>query len=736
LREAELPPSTDGQWSGATRFNINPTTIDDGFGITMPDTRGLFVLHAVLLHTGKILCFSGHVEVSMYAPLYYLFDPKTPGALLSPVAFPGRPDMFCCHYVQLADGRILAAGGSEHDMHDAAAPGGVAYQGSTGSKTIAIFDPVTESWTLSRTGGTTNELSQGRWYPTLVLLADGRVAVFSGRREHSFVPPPDPPNPFPPSIADEVEILSPPDYGSATLAGATKKLPIYPGLHLAKNGRIYFTHTCWGQEMPNPDTASILIPKGATSASWTEYPGKKPPDPRREEGMSVPLPAVQDGKILVIGGSRAMKSAALGGIGVFEGGLPRAADAFDHIENAADPRSANILDTNADPPNWSSAGTMAFGRINGHCVLLPDATVFVCGGHDNYKWLSAPATHPSLDAEIFKEGVGFRTVAKMTDPRMYHSVAMLLPDGRVFTAGGADANHDEPTLDPYPAGWNPERKYGLHMALNSKTFEFYKPPYMHNGPRPVLTDVTRNGTTTRRIEYGQSFVVTTPQAASIDKVVFMRPAACTHHTDTEQRYVRLEFTKGTNLLNVTAVNDANVAPPGYYMLWIVDAGGLPCQEALFVQLVPKVGQGGGGTTCAVATACLGSPLNPSVTYLQQLREEVGDSTATGRKFIATVNKIYGTFSPRLAAWLARNPIARDAVRDLAVRPVIAVVAACDRTAARVPRFRQPLLIGLFSAAAGAGVLAAPAIALTIAAEILIWRMRGHADAHSGPGSKE
>lgn len=735
-----MPPSTDGQWSGATRFNINPTTIDDGFGITMPDTRGLFVLHAVLLHTGKILCFSGHVEVSMYAPLYYLFDPKTPGALLSPIAFPGRPDLFCCHYVQLPDGRILAAGGSEHDTHMG---GMVQYQGSTGSKTIAIFDPVAEAWTLSRTGGVTHELSQGRWYPTLVLLPDGRVAVFSGRRENAFVPPPaSPDNPDRASIADEVEILTPPDYQSTALGGATKNLPIYPGLHLAKNGRIYFTHTCWGQEMPNPDTASILIPKNATSASWTPYPGLKPPNPRREEGMSVPLPAVQDGKILVVGGSKALKSGS-GGIGVFEGPSPHGPNAFDHIENSADPRSANILDTNTDPPTWSSAGSTAFGRINGHCVLLPDATVVICGGHDNYKWLAKvpaapgdPVTQPSLDAEIFKEGVGFRTVARMTDPRMYHSVAMLLPDGRVFTAGGADANHDEPTLDPYPAGWNPERKYGLHMALNSKTFEFYEPPYMHNGPRPVLTDVTRNGTTTRRIEYGQSFVVTTPQAASIDKVVFMRPAACTHHTDTEQRYVRLDFTKGTNLLNVTAVNDANLAPPGYYMLWIVDAAGLPCQEALFVQLVPKVGQGGGGTTCAVATACMGSPLDPRVLYLQTLRQEVRDATSSGRKFMDAVNRIYGAFSPSLALWLTRNPIARDTVRDLVVRPVIAVVAACDRTAARAPRFRQSVLMGLFSAAAVVGVLTAPVIAISVAAKVLVRRVRGNTDAHSEPRVKE
>jgi hypothetical protein len=727
-----VPPNTDGQWTGATTFNISPTTIDDGFGVTMPDSRGLFVLHAVLLHTGKVLCFSGHVESAMYAPLYYLFDPKTPAALIAPTAFPGRPDLFCCHYVQLPDGRVLAAGGSEHDMR---VGGMVVYQGSTGSKTIAIFDPVAASWSLSRTGGAPNELAQGRWYPTLVLLPDGRVAAFSGRRENAV--PPTLPNGT--TIANEVEILSPPDYAETTLGGATKALPIYPGLHLAKNGRIYFTHTCWGQEMPNPDTASILIPNGAASASWTNYAGLKPPNPRREEGMSVPLPAVQDGKILVVGGSKACKAGG-GAVGVFEGVAPFGPNAFDHNEVAADARSANILDTNTDPPTWSSAGSTAFGRINGHCVLLPDATVFICGGHDNYKWLPRPATNPSLGAEIFKEGVGFRTVAAMTDPRMYHSVALLLPDGRVFTAGGADGNASEPTPDPpnpYPGAWNPERQYAAGtLTLNSKTFEFYEPPYMHNGPRPVITDVTRNGTTTRRVEYGQAFVISTPQAASIDRVVFMRPGACTHHTDSEQRYVRLDFTKGTNVLNVTAVNDANVAPPGYYMLWIVDAAGLPCQEAVFVQLVPRLGQSGGGTSCAVATACFESPLHSRVRYLQALRAEVRDATPAGQRFIEAVNRIYGACSPRLAAWLSRDAVARAIVRDMVVKPIIDVVAACDRTAARVPRLRQAVLIGLFMSAAAAGIAAMPAVTLAVAARLAVRRAGGSHNADSGTEAKD
>src|SRR3970282_1398993 len=227
-----MPQDTDGRWAGATTFPVAPTTINDGQGHTMPDARGLFVLHAVLLNTGKVLCFSGHVERVMYAPVCYLFNPRSPGVTMAPIGFPAGADLFCCHYVVVPDGRVLAVGGSQHDSHDPVT-GNVVYRGSTGAKTIGLLDPATESWSLSSTGAARNELRQGRWYPTAVMLPDGRAAVFSGRREltdsGTF-----PPGVSSPGIADMVEILSPPDWASTELTGAARELPIYPGLHLDK----------------------------------------------------------------------------------------------------------------------------------------------------------------------------------------------------------------------------------------------------------------------------------------------------------------------------------------------------------------------------------------------------------------------------------------------------------------------------------------------------------------------
>lgn len=686
---------------GPVTFSVPNTTIVDGSGHTLTDTRGLFVLHAIMLHTGKVLCFCGHVELSMYAPLCYLWDPKNSSATLSPIAFPPGADLFCCHYVQILDGRILAAGGSElHGLTGA----GFNVHGSTGSKTIALFDPVTEQWTVSKTGGVTNEMSQGRWYPTLVTLPDGRVAVFSGRREDgSGVPAP--------SIADEVEVLAPPDWSATTVSGATKALPIYPGLHLAPNGKIYFTHTCWGQEMSDPDTASLSIANNASTGSWTNYAGLKPPHPRREEGMSVLLPPAAEGKILVIGGGFAVDA---GGNGLVTPGGP-GPNGFDHIQDNSDPLQADVMDTTVDPPTWTSVGPMGHGRTNGHSVLLPDATVLICGGHDKYKWEPRPTTNPSLIAEIFTPGTGFRDVAAMGDPRMYHSVALLLPDGRVFTAGGADPNRSEPTLT-YPPLWD-GRTYGPGMALNSKTFEIYEPPYLHStaaGSAPVIDDVLRNGASTRRIEYGKTFTVKTAQASDINSVVFMRPAACTHHTDSEQRYVPLTFTKGSGELTVTAVNDAKLAPPGFYMLWIVDSAKRPCRDAVFVQLVPVTGQPGGGTSCFIATAALGSPAHPSVVYLQSLRREFQETPGIAHAFITAVNRVYGRVSPPLADRIRERAAARAAVRQWIVQPTVAVIEGADRITRDLPHeSRHAALVALFIVAAIVGLPVLPIVTLAV-----------------------
>lgn len=592
---------TEGRWGTVTRFNVPDQKLHDGHGRTVDDKRGLFVIHAVLLYTGKLLLFGGHAEFAFYAPVSYEFDPENPTALLTPRKFPAGMDLFCCHYVQLHNGRILVVGGSDPDF---------VHHGSRGARNICTYNPdpnaaaEDKGWRTSRKSGKRNFLHKARWYPTAVMLPDQRVLVVSGRPEHNAGT----------AIVEEAEVLeegrSTRDWSSKILAGANKFFPTYPGLHLAPDGRVYFSHTTWGWEIDPPqNTQSIEVANGATTASWKDH-SIQPAQIRREEAMSVLLPPAQDGKILVVGGALALRTnpapppdflPAARSVNGDEPGPP----VFSQVDTGSDHFSAEILDTKQSPPKWTATPgkQMQRARTNGHCVLLPDETVLIAGGHNGYKWQPPPppgtnltGTNPTVTAEIFTPGTGFELAAVMGASRMYHSVALLLPNGRVFVAGGADPKLHEDRLT-YPTGWqgpvygdpsNPDPRRQANIPLNQKTFQIYEPPYFFKPDRasqPVITDVRRGGSSTQQVRYGQTFTVVTPQAATIKKVSFMRPGAPTHHTDTEQRYVKLEFTAGTGELTVTAVADAKLAPPGYYMLWIVDDKGRPCQDAKFIHLV-------------------------------------------------------------------------------------------------------------------------------------------------------
>ena len=135
-------------------------------------------------------------------------------------------------------------------------------------------------------------------------------------------------------------------------------------------------------------------------------------------------------------------------------------------------------------------------------------------------------------------------MAAQTAPRMYHSTALLLPDGRVLSAGQSSGKYEN-------------------------TGEVFSPPYLFKGARPRISKAP--GT----LSYGQAFTVTTPQAASISHVALVKAAAVTHSNNFDQRYVDCTFTSSGGTLRVTSPPNANHAPPGWYMLFLVNSTGVP-----------------------------------------------------------------------------------------------------------------------------------------------------------------
>lgn len=521
-----MPESTDGKWNGVLNAPGDSVALNDG--------RGFFAIHAVLLKTGKVLWFSGHAETVQYLLESWVWDPTQPASTATKQPFPSSSDLFCAHMATLEDGRVLVVGGAE-----AAAGNGI--------KAISTFDPNAPNATAWEKIG---DMDVGRWYPTLVALPDGSFVTFSGRRESGA-----------PLIADTAELFEPPfegpGYTATTLSGGDKGLPTYPSMHLVPGGRLFYTGTTWAYEgsgTTSPIKTHSFRVTSPTTAVWKDE-GIFPNDRYREEGTAVLLPPAQDGKILLIGG------------GYYNSGSQHA---------DARPLSAEILDTKAATLAWQPAGPMNHPRINVSAVLLPDGKVLVIGGHNFYKWNSGST--PSNQAEIYDPVTDTWTpVASMGASRTYHSVALLLSDGRVAVGGGVDPTNAEPNQ---PAD--------EPRALNQKTVQVYEPPYFFNGAQPTLGAVTRDDGPDGEIAYGRHFNIESPNAADIVRVVLMRPGAITHHTDSEQRYVPLNFVvTGANSLRAAAVNDPTVAPPGYYMLWIVDSSGLPCQVAKFVQLVRR-----------------------------------------------------------------------------------------------------------------------------------------------------
>ena len=459
----------------------------------LPDSP-IFVVHAAMLRTGRVLLWSGTAEVG-YPTQSYLYDPAT-NTYIGPQ--PYGEDLFCSGQTFLADGRVLVAGGAPQFF----------------LPSTHIFDPGAEAWTKL----VGHDMNFGRWYPTLAPLADGRVFAASGRNG-----------------VQPMEIFDPGPQSWTVVSGADKDFSqLYPSLHLLPSGQIFYSRTGWAAM--GGTMGARLDFSGPASASWTDIAAMAFPD--REEGASVILidDTVSPPIVRVI---------------VFGGG----------VSGAFNKQSCEMIDvtTLTPTPSWARMADMNFPRTNVNGVLLPDGKILAIGGQRNGKWAANP--DPVLQPELFDPAANTWTaLTAMSWPRQYHSVAVLLPDGRVLTAGGID-----PTLGGPP-------------ARDLRKVEIFSPPYLFQGVRPAITGAPATST------YGGSVAINTPDALSVSSVALMRPIAVTHHTDAGQRYVKLKIT-ATTPASVTVTIPANgfIAPPGFYMLFLVNAAGVPSQAA-WIQL--------------------------------------------------------------------------------------------------------------------------------------------------------
>jgi hypothetical protein len=219
-------------------------------------------------------------------------------------------------------------------------------------------------------------------------------------------------------------------------------------------------------------------------------------------------------------------------------------------------RTCERIDFSEPTPAWRPTGMLNFGRAHTNNLALPDGKVLVIGGGlgpDLYQ-------NPVLNAELYDPAAETWTLLPAQQhSRMYHSTAVLLPDGRVISAG-------------------------QDFGQSAFKAEIYEPGYLFRGARPVI------GSAPASVTYRQTFTVSTPSAADIASVALIAPTAQTHSVNMGQKYVGLPFTHvGGGKLRVTAPRDGNRAPPGYYMLFVVNSAGVP-SVASWVQVTrPAIG---------------------------------------------------------------------------------------------------------------------------------------------------
>jgi hypothetical protein len=203
-------------------------------------------------------------------------------------------------------------------------------------------------------------------------------------------------------------------------------------------------------------------------------------------------------------------------------------------------RTAEVIDLNAPSPVWRSVAQMAFARRQVNATILPDGKVLVTGGTSGPGFNDTTA--PVYAAEMWDPATEmWTTMASAAIPRLYHSAVVLLPDGRLLSTGG----------NGYPQA------------------EIYEPPYLFQGTRPTITSAPG------AVTYGQTFFVGTPDAAGIAQVTWIRLSSVTHAFNMDQRFSRLSFSQAAGGLNVVAPSSANLAPAGYYLLFILNSNGVP-----------------------------------------------------------------------------------------------------------------------------------------------------------------
>jgi len=528
----------------------------------------------------------------------------------------GAGALFCSDLVQLADGRIMAAGGTSYYSEPYVPSLDLGVLEIAGIKNTRIFDPTSNTWTQSA------DMKYARWYPSLVTLSDGSIFAVSGVSK--LVKPlyTDRPNDSGRNVI-QTETYDPAT-GVWTYNGPTadRSLPLYPRIHLLPNGRVYYDS---GGQSFNPfgqsyDQAlwNVLAAYDPVTKTWTDIGIAGLPLRFTAAGLGGLVTALNPagdaateqaalsslvGNVLndpadlanlvdadALDGMLQSPDIALLGAG-FRGStfsimLPLVPDENGDYTKAEFLTAGGVVGAGTlespgtylavpfsrietidiDPANPSHmthssrlTGSFTNPRWFSTGVLLPDGAVVAFNGSDRDEDDSPGFECPIQQTERFDPRTErWSQMASSLHPRTYHNTALLLPDGSVLVGGHAPiptAGLNDTTV---PGGFAP------HDGRDP-SFEIYKPPYFTRA-RPVINGAVKT------INRGQTLSIHTDDASSIVSAVLMRDTALTHLVDADQRSVVLaKLAHGSNSnheIPYRVPSSRAVLPSGPYLLFI------------------------------------------------------------------------------------------------------------------------------------------------------------------------
>jgi Domain of unknown function (DUF1929) len=489
----------------------------------LPFPSPVRAIHAVLLYTGKVLLVAGSGnDPNLFAAGTFtsaVYDPVkgTFQVILTP------DDFFCAGHVQLPNGKVLVLGGTlGYPGHG---------HGYTGLNTSYIFNPATNSYQQ------VNNLNGGHWYPSATELGNGDVISFGGLDQNG-------------NGSDITEYFQ--HNPSTGLGEWLNQAQIhqnyaywgtYPDMILMQNGELFYSGShVLGNNIPSGadiyDIRQILNPAANTPITEVpglqDQPGGPPGTDMTDQSMAILLPPAQTQQVMLMGGGNVNYTIP----------ATRLTDLIDLFPKSGNPayKPGPLLPTGTALVNGQLVKeTVSEGKMYVSAVILPNGQVFETGGG------LIDREDPVFEASMYNPATNTFTSGMATDPvpRTYHSSAFLLPDGRVMAIGN-----------------NPgDGSFDMRISV-------YSPPYLFHGARPQITSLANS-----QWHYGATEQITVNQ--QIVSAELIRPAAVTHSSDPNQRYVALPLTVSGNHIGLSVTTNPNIAPPGWYMLFITNANGVP-----------------------------------------------------------------------------------------------------------------------------------------------------------------